>query len=107
AAAATAETVCSGAWDVHTVTSAPRSRSRTAAVSPMMPPPTTITSATASSCRNPMLSTRAQSHPGPREPDCGMDTNPQPKVTTAFYVQSVASFALSLPAVAAGIVYLP
>jgi hypothetical protein len=36
-----------------------------------------------------------------------MDTNPQPKTTTAFYVQSIASFALSLTAVATGIAYLP
>ena len=36
-----------------------------------------------------------------------MDPNPQPKTTTAFYVQSIASFGLSLTAVAAGIVYLP
>jgi len=36
-----------------------------------------------------------------------MDTQPQPKVTTAFYVQSVASFSLALIAVATGIAYLP
>lgn len=36
-----------------------------------------------------------------------MDTPLQPKVTTAFYVQSVASFALALVAVATGIAYLP
>ena len=31
-----------------------------------------------------------------------MDTTPQPRTTTAFYVQSIASFALSLTAVAVG-----
>ena len=36
-----------------------------------------------------------------------MDTNPQPRTTTSFYVQSIASFALSLTAVATGIAYLP
>jgi hypothetical protein len=36
-----------------------------------------------------------------------MDTNPPPKPTTAFYVQSIASFGLSLTAVTAGIAYLP
>ncbi|MEV8503618.1 YiaA/YiaB family inner membrane protein [Actinoplanes sp. NPDC051475] len=36
-----------------------------------------------------------------------MDTNPQPRTTTAFHVQSMASFGLSLTAVTAGIVYLP
>ena len=36
-----------------------------------------------------------------------MDTNPQPRTTTAFSVQSIASFALSLTAVATGIAYLP
>ena len=36
-----------------------------------------------------------------------MDTTPQPRTTTAFYVQSIASFALSLTAVATGIAYLP
>ncbi|MEV4639975.1 YiaA/YiaB family inner membrane protein [Actinoplanes sp. NPDC049548] len=36
-----------------------------------------------------------------------METNPQPRTTTAFYVQSIASFGLSLTAVTAGIVYLP
>lgn len=36
-----------------------------------------------------------------------MDTQPQPRVTTAFYVQSVAAFALALVAVATGIAYLP
>jgi hypothetical protein len=36
-----------------------------------------------------------------------MEPNPQPKTTTAFYVQSIASFALSLTAVAVGIAYLP
>jgi hypothetical protein len=36
-----------------------------------------------------------------------MDPNPQPKTTTAFYVQSIASFALSLTAVSIGIAYLP
>jgi hypothetical protein len=36
-----------------------------------------------------------------------MEPNPQPKTTTAFYVQSIASFGLSLTAVATGIAYLP
>ena len=36
-----------------------------------------------------------------------MDTNPQPRTTTAFYAQAVASFALSLTAVSVAIVYLP
>jgi len=36
-----------------------------------------------------------------------MDTNPQPRTTTAFYAQAVASFSLSLIAVSAAIVYLP
>jgi hypothetical protein len=36
-----------------------------------------------------------------------MDNQPQPRVTTAFYVQSIAAFALALIAVGAGIVYLP
>jgi len=36
-----------------------------------------------------------------------MQSNPQPKTTTAFYAQAVASFALSLIAVSAAIVYLP
>jgi hypothetical protein len=36
-----------------------------------------------------------------------MDTNPQPRTTSAFYVQSIASFGLSLTATVAGIVYLP
>jgi hypothetical protein len=36
-----------------------------------------------------------------------MDTNPQPRTTTAFYVQAVASFVLSLTAVSAAIAYLP
>ena len=36
-----------------------------------------------------------------------MDTTPQPRTTAAFYVQSIASFALSLTAVAAGTAYLP
>jgi hypothetical protein len=36
-----------------------------------------------------------------------MDTNPQPRTTTPFYVQSMASFVLSLSAVAVGIAYLP
>jgi hypothetical protein len=36
-----------------------------------------------------------------------MDINPQPKVTSAFYAQAVASFAVSLVAVAIGIYYLP
>jgi hypothetical protein len=36
-----------------------------------------------------------------------MDANPQPRTTTAFYLQSVASFSLSLLAIIAGIFYLP
>lgn len=36
-----------------------------------------------------------------------METNPQPKTTTAFYVQSIASFGLSLTAVSVGLAYLP
>jgi hypothetical protein len=36
-----------------------------------------------------------------------MEPNPQPRTTTAFYVQAVASFALSLAAVSAAIAYLP
>jgi len=36
-----------------------------------------------------------------------MDITPQPKVTTAFYAQSVASFGLALLAMAIGIFYLP
>jgi hypothetical protein len=36
-----------------------------------------------------------------------MDINPQPKVTNAFYAQAVASFSVSLVAVAIGIYYLP
>jgi hypothetical protein len=36
-----------------------------------------------------------------------MDINPQPKVTSAFYAQAVASFSVSLVAVAIGIYYLP
>lgn len=36
-----------------------------------------------------------------------MEPNSQPRPTTAFYAQSVASFGLSLTAVAAGIAYLP
>ncbi|MEU7901314.1 YiaA/YiaB family inner membrane protein [Actinoplanes sp. NPDC049118] len=36
-----------------------------------------------------------------------MDTTPQPRTTTAFYVQAIASFGISLTAVAAGILYLP
>ena len=36
-----------------------------------------------------------------------MENQPQPKVTTAFYAQSVAAFGLALVAVATGIVYLP
>lgn len=36
-----------------------------------------------------------------------MDITPQPKVTTAFYAQATASFAISLVAVAVGIFYLP
>jgi hypothetical protein len=33
--------------------------------------------------------------------------NPQPRVTTAFYAQSVAAFAVALIAVSSGIFYLP
>jgi hypothetical protein len=36
-----------------------------------------------------------------------MDNQPQPKVTTAFYAQSVASFALAFCATTGGIFYLP
>ena len=36
-----------------------------------------------------------------------MEINPQPKVTSAFYAQAVASFSVSLVAVAVGIYYLP
>ncbi|UQU61480.1 hypothetical protein COUCH_20695 [Couchioplanes caeruleus] len=36
-----------------------------------------------------------------------METTPQPKTTSAFYLQSIASFGLSLIATVAGIVYLP
>lgn len=36
-----------------------------------------------------------------------MDNPQQPKVTSAFYAQSVAAFALSLIAVSTGIAYLP
>jgi hypothetical protein len=36
-----------------------------------------------------------------------MHPNPRPRTTTAFYAQAVASFALSLIAVSAAIVYLP
>ena len=36
-----------------------------------------------------------------------MDTNPQPRTTTAFYAQAIASFCLSLVATATAIVYLP
>jgi hypothetical protein len=36
-----------------------------------------------------------------------MDIAPQPKVTTAFYAQSVASFSLALVALSTGIFYLP
>jgi hypothetical protein len=36
-----------------------------------------------------------------------MDINTQPKVTNAFYAQAVASFSVSLVAVAIGIYYLP
>ena len=36
-----------------------------------------------------------------------MDISPQPKVTAAFYAQAVASFAISLAALAVGIFYLP
>jgi hypothetical protein len=36
-----------------------------------------------------------------------MDTQPQPKVTAAFYAQSIGAFAAALIAVGTGIVYLP
>ena len=36
-----------------------------------------------------------------------MDTNSHARPTTAFFAQAVASFGISLTAVAAGIVYLP
>ena len=36
-----------------------------------------------------------------------MDIAPQPKTTTAFYVQAAASFGLALFALAVGIYYLP
>jgi len=36
-----------------------------------------------------------------------MEINTQPKVTNAFYAQAVASFAISLIAVAIGVYYLP
>jgi hypothetical protein len=36
-----------------------------------------------------------------------MEINTQPKVTNAFYAQAVASFSVSLVAVAIGIYYLP
>ena len=36
-----------------------------------------------------------------------MDTSPRTRTTSAFHVQSIASFALSLTATVAGIVYLP
>jgi hypothetical protein len=36
-----------------------------------------------------------------------MDINTQPKVTNAFFAQAVASFSVSLVAVAIGIYYLP
>jgi hypothetical protein len=36
-----------------------------------------------------------------------MDINTQPKVTNAFYAQAIASFSISLIAVAIGIYYLP
>jgi hypothetical protein len=36
-----------------------------------------------------------------------MDVTTQPKVTTAFYAQAAASFAISLLSVAVGIFYLP
>ena len=36
-----------------------------------------------------------------------MDTNSHPRPTPAFFAQAVASFGISLAAVAAGIVYLP
>ncbi len=36
-----------------------------------------------------------------------MDTTPQPKSTTAFYIQAMISFGTSLGAVGVGIAYLP
>jgi hypothetical protein len=36
-----------------------------------------------------------------------MDSTNAPRLTTAFYAQSVASFVLSLAAISAGIFYLP
>jgi hypothetical protein len=36
-----------------------------------------------------------------------MTTPPQPKSTTAFYIQAIISFGVSLSAVAVGIAYLP
>jgi len=36
-----------------------------------------------------------------------METNPHAKTTPAFYVQSIASFGLSLTATVVGIIYLP
>jgi hypothetical protein len=38
---------------------------------------------------------------------CGMETTPQPKSTTAFYIQAAISFGTSVVAVAVGIAYLP
>ena len=37
----------------------------------------------------------------------GMDTTPQPRSTTAFYIRAAISFGVSVSAVAAGIAYLP
>jgi hypothetical protein len=36
-----------------------------------------------------------------------MENQPQPKVTGAFYAQSIAGFALALTAVSAGVFFLP
>ena len=36
-----------------------------------------------------------------------MDINMQPKVTSAFYAQAIASFSVSVVAVAIGVYYLP
>ncbi|WP_433292148.1 YiaA/YiaB family inner membrane protein [Actinoplanes sp. CA-030573] len=36
-----------------------------------------------------------------------MDIAPQPKVTSAFYIQAAASFGISLVSLAVGIFYLP
>jgi hypothetical protein len=38
---------------------------------------------------------------------CAMEIAPQPKVTTAFYIQAATSFGISLTALAMGIFYLP